>query len=194
MKRLFFASVLGLTLLGASAATPLWLRDVKISPDGQQIAFCYKGDIFKVDASGGQAVRLTTLPSYDCSPVWSTDSRQIAFASDRNGNFDIFVMPATGGQAKRLTTNSASEKPTAFSPDGKWVYFNASIQDPAESALYPTALPELYKVPTAGGKTRQVLATPAEMICFLSDGKSFLYHDRKGYEDEFRKHHTSSVT
>ncbi|MBR4722861.1 MAG: PD40 domain-containing protein [Muribaculaceae bacterium] len=194
MKRLFFASVLGLTLLGASAATPLWLRDVKISPDGQQIAFCYKGDIFKVDASGGQAVRLTTLPSYDCSPVWSADSRQIAFASDRNGNFDIFVMPATGGQAKRLTTNSASEKPTAFSPDGKWVYFNASIQDPAESALYPTALPELYKVPTAGGKTRQVLATPAEMICFLSDGKSFLYHDRKGYEDEFRKHHTSSVT
>lgn len=28
----------------AANVTPLWLRDVMISPDGQQIAFCYKGD------------------------------------------------------------------------------------------------------------------------------------------------------
>ena len=54
---------------------------------------------------------------------------------------------------------------------------------------------ELYAVPVAGGRTEQVLATPAEMICFLNDGKgSFLYQDRKGFEDEWRKHHTSSVT
>ncbi|MBQ4230853.1 MAG: PD40 domain-containing protein, partial [Salinivirgaceae bacterium] len=194
MKKLILLSLFGLAL-AANAATPLWLRDVRISPDGSQIAFCYKGDIYKVASAGGQAVRLTTLAAYDCSPVWSADSRRIAFASDRNGNFDIFVMSAAGGQARRLTTNSASEKPTAFSPDGKYVYFNAAIQDPAESALFPTArMSELYKVPVDGGKTLQVIATPAEMICFMPDGKSFLYQDQKGYEDEFRKHHTSSVT
>ncbi len=49
----------------AQAVTPLWMRDVRISPDGSQIAFTYKGDIYKVDAKGGKAERLTTLASYE---------------------------------------------------------------------------------------------------------------------------------
>ena len=53
---------------------------------------------------------------------------------------------------------------------------------------------ELYKVPIGGGRTEQVLGTPAEMVCFDKSGKTFLYQDRKGFEDEWRKHHTSSVT
>ena len=40
----------------------------------------------------------------------------------------------------------------------------------------------------------QVLATPAEWVCFDKSGKNFLYQDRKGFEDEWRKHHTSSIT
>ena len=53
---------------------------------------------------------------------------------------------------------------------------------------------ELYKVPAGGGRTEQVLATPAEWVCFDKSGKNFLYQDRKGFEDEWRKHHTSSIT
>ena len=53
---------------------------------------------------------------------------------------------------------------------------------------------ELYAVPVAGGRVRQVLGTPAEMVNFDKSGKRFLYQDRKGVEDEWRKHHTSSVT
>lgn len=32
----------------SQAFTPLWLRDVQVSPDGSQVLFCYKGDIYKV--------------------------------------------------------------------------------------------------------------------------------------------------
>ena len=104
-------------------------------------------------------------------------------------------MPADGGAARRLTYHSASEIPSAFTPDGKYVFFSASIQDPASSALFPTgAMTELYKVPVAGGRTEQVLGTPAELVCFDKTGKNFLYQDRKGFEDEWRKHHTSSIT
>jgi len=195
MKKLYLTAVSALAVWNVMAQTPLWMRDVKISPDGKQIAFCYKGDVYKVPAEGGSAIRLTSQDSYECLPVWSPDSKRIAFASDRYGSFDIFVMPAEGGSAKRLTVNSVSERPTAFTPDGMYVLFNASIQDPASSALFPTsAMSELYRVPVDGGRTEQVLATPAEMVCYAPDGKSFYYQDQKGFENEWRKHHTSSIT
>lgn len=185
----------GAVAIGGSAVNPLWMRDVRISPDGAEIVFCYKGDIYKVDAKGGEAVRLTTQNSYESSPVWSNDGKKIAFASDRFGSHDVFVMSANGGSARRLTCNSATEIPYAFTPDNKSVVFSAHIQDPSQSALFPTgAMTELYTVSVEGGKSRQILATPAEEICYNEKGTAFLYQDCKGYEDEWRKHHTSSVT
>lgn len=198
MKKLVLlalAALFSCEIVNAQATTPLWLRDVQISPDAQHIAFCYKGDIYKVGINGGTAVQLTTQDSYECSPVWSADGTKIAFASDRHGNMDVFVMSSGGGAARRLTYNSAEEIPQAFSPDGKDVYFGASIQDPAASVMFPSSrLPELYKVAVDGGRTQQVLGTPAEMLSWAADGKSFFYQDKKGYEDEWRKHHTSSIT
>ena len=75
----------------SAAAEPLWLRYPAISPDGKQIAFGYRGDIYLVPAKGGQAAPLTIHDAHDFMPVWSHDGKQIAFASDRHGNFDVFV-------------------------------------------------------------------------------------------------------
>ena len=43
----------------AGGESPLWLRSAAISPDGQTICFAYKGDLFTISASGGQARQLT---------------------------------------------------------------------------------------------------------------------------------------
>ncbi len=181
---------------GAAVQAPLWLRDARISPDGNSIAFEYKGDIYTVPVKGGEALRITSMPSYEASPVWSPDSKTIAFRSNRNGNFDIFTVSATNpAEWKRLTFNSANETPQAFTPDGRNVLFSASIQDPAASAVYPSGtMSEVYSVPVTGGAPVQILATPAVNISWAPDGKSFLYQDVKGFENNFRKHHTSGVT
>ncbi|MDE6371215.1 MAG: peptidase S41 [Duncaniella sp.] len=181
--------------LSGTAATPLWLRDIQISPDGHTIAFTYKGDIYTVPVSGGAATRLTTATSYESAPIWSPDGSTIAFASDRESGQDVYVMSAKGGPATRLTFHSAREIPSTFTPDGQYVVYSANIQAPASSAMFPSArMGQLYKVPVKGGRPVQILGTPALEVEFLKDGKSFLYQDDKGTENEWRKHHTSSVT
>lgn len=178
----------------AFADSPLWMRDIVISPDGKEIAFTYKGDIFTVAVTGGKATRLTSEPSREWRPVWSPDGKQIAFASDRFGGADVFVMDANGGVATRLTHNTQSQTPETFTPDGKFVVFSAAIQDPASSVGFPARnQTELYKIPVEGGQYVQMFATPATNVAYVAGGKSLVFEDVKGSEDRWRKHHTSSI-
>jgi tricorn protease len=174
---------------------PTWLRYPAISPDRKTIVFAFKGDLYRVSAEGGVAVPLTIHEAHDYLPVWSHDGKSIAFASDRYGNFDVFVMPAAGGEARRLTYHSASELPYSFTPDDRAVVFGAARGDSASNRLFPTgSQPELYEVPAAGGRAVQILGTPAEDAEFSRDGRLLFYHDKKGGENEWRKHHTSAIT
>ena len=194
MKRIYLLLTVLLTL-SASAENASWLRYPSISPDGKNIAFSYKGDIYVVDSEGGDARQITSNSAYDYSPVWSPDGKTIAFASDRYGNFDIFTVGLSSGVPVRITTHSAKDTPWTFTPDGKNIIFSSRMQDPASSALFPkSTMTELYSVSVNGGRPVQVLGTPAEEVSFVGKTGSFLYQDCKGGENIWRKHHTSSIT
>ena len=92
MKKILTAALLGLSLNSFANDAPLWLRFSAISPDGQNIAFSYKGDIFSVPVNGGTAKQLTTNSAYDAYPVWSPDGQKIAFASTREGSMVVYLM------------------------------------------------------------------------------------------------------
>ncbi|HTS44530.1 MAG TPA: S41 family peptidase [Puia sp.] len=186
-------SLFGLIVYSQDPA--MWLRYPAISPDGQTILFCYKGDIYKVSSSGGQAIPLTMSEAYDFSPVWSHDGKSIAFASDRYGNFDVYIMPATGGEAKRLTYYSGDDIPSSFTADDKRIIFSSVRQKLVSDVQFPVAgFPELYSVSVAGGESSQVLPVPAIGATFNGAGDKLIFYDQKGYENDWRKHHTSSVT
>ena len=183
-----------MSICATAQENPLWLRQSSISPDGSTIAFCYKGDIYTVPVSGGDAHQLTTNEAYDTRPVWSPDGSKIAFASDREGNMDIYVMSSKGGAPLRLTTAAQAEQPLSFKDDNTVLYL-AYIRPATEDMQFPSnSFKEVYEVPVGGGKPKMVTSWTMENLNVSPDGKAWLFNDKKGYEDEWRKHHTSSIT
>jgi len=98
------------------------------SPDGSQIAWTsYRDgnwDIYVMPAPGqaqvnvdsGNVRRLTDNPAKDWGPVWSPDGTRIAFASERDGNWEIYIINADGSQPQRLTNNEAQDIGPAWRP------------------------------------------------------------------------------
>lgn len=192
-KILLSAAACILTGWALAQESPLWMRNCAISPDGTTIAFTYKGDIYTVPVSGGRAMQLTSHPAYDTAPMWSPDSKKIAFASDRMGSLDVFIVSREGGVPQRLTTHSGSETPIVFKDNGH-VLFAAAIQPSAEDMQFPSGtFNQVYEVSVEGGRPRMFSSMPMEHISIRKDGKQWLYQDKKGYEDPWRKHHKSSI-
>lgn len=195
MKKILLTTA-GITLSALSALaaeTPLWLRDQRISPDGKTIVFCYQGDIFTVPTTGGRATRITSHEAYDHSPVWSPDSRSLAFASNREGSDDVYIVSAEGGVPRRLTFhNGSNEVPQTFAPGGDVVF--STWRMPAQNFdQYPsTMMTQLHQVSVRGGRPRQLSSLSMQQPSYNAAG-DMLYTDYKGYENEWRKHHVSSI-
>jgi tricorn protease len=193
MNKLILATLLGAYGLAAQAQdNPLWMRHPAISPNGKTIAFSYQGDIFTVPSSGGTAKQITSNAAFDSYPVWSPDGNHIAFASNREGSIDVWVMDANGGIPKRVTTNSGSEYPLRWK-DNSTIMFKASIMPTAKSIIFAGSYPQVYTVGMDGGRPKLFSDITMDALDINASG-DVIYIDRKGYEDEWRKHHRSPIT
>ena len=118
-KKLSAVAALLLSLNVHAADDAEWMRYAAISPDGTQIAFSFKGDIYTVSAQGGRAYQLTTNPAHDTRPVWSPDGQKIAFVSDRRGNPRIFISDTYGRNTQLIPSIGNDAVTPAWSKDGK---------------------------------------------------------------------------
>jgi hypothetical protein len=133
--------------------TLLEVYDAAFSPDGQRIAFTGRlgearvvggqtttveyEELFVAPATGGDARKLTTLAADHVEDAaWSPDGKQIAFASDADGDFDIYIIPAEGGTPSMITRNKAEDREPAWSPDGKYLAFSSDRTSPGELEIW----------------------------------------------------------
>jgi serine/threonine-protein kinase len=108
----------------------------RISPDGTRAALDIRdqdNDIWIWEFKRETLTRLTTDPTIDRFPVWTTDSRRILFGSDRGGAPNVFWQAADGTTpAEVVTTQTASEQmPVSVTPDGAWAVFRSYPINPA---------------------------------------------------------------
>ena len=154
-----------------------------LSPDGKDIYFSYDGDIFRVGADGGTAMRLVSLGGNENYPVVSPDGRLLAFSSDINGNNDVFIVPVGGGEVTRLTWHEANDYPVGWSADSKTVYFESNRSNGRTA----------YSVGVDGGTPKKlfegyfntisnIVENPATgELYFNESGESINYPTRKRY-------------
>ncbi|MFW6170578.1 MAG: PDZ domain-containing protein, partial [Planctomycetota bacterium] len=109
-----------------SAHTVKLASSPAVSPDGKNVAFSWRDDIWIVPVGGGQAQPLTTHEAVDRQPIFSPDGGRIAFISNREGSNQVYTMPSSGGQAKQLTFHTQGYSLQQWYPDGESILTSGS--------------------------------------------------------------------
>ena len=129
---------------------------------GGAIVFAAEGDLWKVPAAGGVALRLTAYEGEEAFPKLSPDGRLIAFTAQYEGNDDVYVMTASGGEPVRLTFHPAPDQALGWTVDGK-VLFRSRRDTPNNDF-------RIYKLAPEGGVPEMIPLEPAAWITFEPGG------------------------
>jgi len=116
-----------------SISVQRWLSGAGASPSGKRAVIEARGELFSVPAEHGPVVNLTrTSGVAERHPAWSPDGKEIAYFSDRSGEYDLVVRPADGGPETVLASLGAGFRYQPYwSPDGKkiaWVDQSMTIR------------------------------------------------------------------
>jgi Tol biopolymer transport system component len=123
-------------------------------------------DIYRANADGSAARRLTTTPGYDAEGTVCGKDGSIVFTSVRDGDIDLYRMDADGKNVRRLTSGVGYDGGAFFNADCTRIVWRASRPKPgpelddykrllAQNLVRPSKL-ELYVANADGSDAMQV--------------------------------------
>jgi dipeptidyl aminopeptidase/acylaminoacyl peptidase len=77
-----------------------------------------------------------TAHSNDVDPAVSPDGRYVAFASDRDGDFEIYTANVFTGEVERLTNNTVYDYNPGWSFDGTMITYDEPLSSPEEVRIF----------------------------------------------------------
>ena len=107
-------------------------RDANISPDGKKLVFTQKGQkdwgVWTMDSDGKNRKQIIPNESEigGIAPVWSPDSKRVAFSMQVGENAEIFSCNADGSDLRKLTDIKQISSSQAYSPNGKFITFRVT--------------------------------------------------------------------
>ncbi len=108
--------------------------DMAVSPDGEEVAFVVRGNVFVTSTKYGTTRQITNTPAQERNVDFSSDGRTLVYDSERDGIWQLFTATIKDPDEKKFTYATEivetplykSDKPAfqpMFSPDGKEVAF-----------------------------------------------------------------------
>jgi len=162
-----------------------YVRDVEISPDGQQIVYvraihdimcdCVRSNLWMVDAGGTDHQPLLSDRGSYSSPKFSPSGDRLAYvAKDEAGKTQLFVRWLANGQAAMITNLIESPSSIAWSPDGRSIAFSMRVPAEKPSLAKPPKKPE--------GATWAEPPVVIDAVVYRFDGRGYL---RPGFNHIF---------
>ena len=162
---LLLAACTGLTAPAVSAQTLGYYQTPAINDE--VLVFASEGDLWRAPASGGAAIRLTTHPEIEASPVLSPDGKWIAFNAAYDGPAEVYVMPVSGGAPVRLTHEGGDVTVRGWLDNSRVLYRTSNI---------PGTIPRLLRsIDRESGKTEDIPLADADQATILSDGRTIVF-------------------
>jgi dipeptidyl aminopeptidase/acylaminoacyl peptidase len=152
----------------------------RLSPDGRYVVFSLQrveqktekkyANLWLVPTAGGTARQFTYGDQVDIQPVWSPDSRQVAFLSNRKDEDQpqIYLIPIDGGEARPLTDLKGEFGEFDWSPDGRQLVCTFRKTDQAE----------LDRQKDEQKKKLGVVERHITRLVYKADGEGFLPQER----------------
>lgn len=167
MKRLTI--FLFLVLASYTYAQNSLLRYPALSPDGDNLAFTFQGDIWVMNMETQIPIRITIHEAYDSYATWSPDGQQIAFSSNRYGSEDVFVINADGSELKRLTFHPSSDKVNS------WIHKDRILFETRRITVQVERDQEIFYVSPLGGEPYKLMDALGSDAIESPDGKKVAF-------------------